>query len=67
MGQQAAQFHERLMMMMMMMMINTPLPSLCNILHRTIHLHVEFLFFIKSQFTTTAQYVHMNQCTCGHS
>jgi hypothetical protein len=53
--------------------LHSTVPSLCNILQLTIRLHVlnsvsvEFLFFIKSQFTTTGQNVHLNQCTCGHT
>ena len=53
--------------------LHSTIPSLCNILQLKIHLHVlnsvsvEFLSFLKSQFTMTAQNVHLNQCTCGHT
>ena len=53
--------------------LHSTIPSLRNILQLTIHLHVlnsvsvEFLFFSKSQFTTTGQNFHLNQCTCGHT
>ena len=52
--------------------LHSTIPSLYNILQLTIQLHVlnsvtvEFLFFTKSQFTKTAQNVHLNQRTYAH-